>query len=370
MREKIRVLHAADLHMDSPFEALSEEKAAIRRSEQRMLLRSIAVLAKEREADIVLLAGDLLDSGSAYRETARTLCQALAEIEAPVFIAPGNHDFYSPRSPWATMELPENVRVFRMNGIECVYLPELETEIYGAAFTDEACRPLLRGFMAPENTENRLRILCMHGEVCAGEGKYNAVTEAEIASSGMHYAALGHSHTFSGLRRAGETYYAWPGCAEGRGFDETGEKGVLLTEVCRAGCTAEFIPLAGRQYRRMEIDLTGGKDALEAVLSALPEDAKRDIYKITLYGETFTAPKTEQIRAALADKVFALRLRDETRPEADLWAGAQEDSLRGEFLRRMREKLDAAADEETKNRLLLALRFGLAAMENAEEPRG
>ena len=36
----------------------------------------------------------------------------------------------------------------------------------------------------------------------------------------------------------------------------------------------------------------------------------------------------------------------------------------------LREKLDAAADAETKNHLMLALRFGLAAMENAEEPRG
>lgn len=370
MRDRIRVLHAADLHMDSPFEALSGEKAAIRRAEQRALLGKIAELAREREVDLVLLAGDLLDSGSAYRETALMLRQTLAEMEAKVFIAPGNHDFYSPRSVWALLELPENVHVFRSNEIECVSLPELDTEVFGAAFTEESCPALLRDFTPPENPENRLRVMCLHGEVGSGEGKYNPMTEAQLASGGMHYVALGHIHACSGLRHAGATCYAWPGCAEGRGFDECGEKGVYITEITRGGCSAEFVPIAARQYHRLEVDLSGGKDALEAVLQALPECAERDIFRIALRGETATAPKTEQLRAVLSERVFALRLRDETRPETDIWARAEEDSLRGEFLRRMREKLDSATDETARARLLMALRFGLAAMDNAEEPRG
>ena len=43
----IRILHAADLHLDSPFNALSEEKAALRRREQRELLRSLARIRAE-----------------------------------------------------------------------------------------------------------------------------------------------------------------------------------------------------------------------------------------------------------------------------------------------------------------------------------
>ena len=31
----VKILHAADLHMDSPFDALTEEKAVERRREQR-----------------------------------------------------------------------------------------------------------------------------------------------------------------------------------------------------------------------------------------------------------------------------------------------------------------------------------------------
>ena len=96
---KIRILHAADLHLDSPFEGLSAGKAAVRRSEQRELLGRLSALARTEQADLVLLRGDLLDSGRPYFETGEELIRALGRIGAPVFIAPGNHDFYSPQSP-------------------------------------------------------------------------------------------------------------------------------------------------------------------------------------------------------------------------------------------------------------------------------
>ena len=369
MKETIRVLHGADLHLDSPFEGLSESKAALRRQEQRALLGRIAALAREKAADIVLLAGDLLDTGSAYAETASALCQALESMRVPVFIAPGNHDFFAPRSPWTKLELPKNVYVFRENRITGVYLPELDAEIYGAAFTDESCPNLLRDFLPAENAENRLRLMCIHGEVGSGEGKYDPITERDIAQSGMHYVALGHSHSCSGLKKAGNSYYAWPGCAEGRGYDETGDKGVLLTEISRDGAKAEFIPVAGRLYHRFSVDVTDSSDLLSTLLSALPETAARDCFRITLTGETDFAPETERLHSALEEKVFALRLKDETRPKKNVWAELNADTLRGEFLRRMQQKIEAAQEGTERETLYAALRFALAAMDKGEEPR-
>ena len=57
----------------------------------------------------MLLAGDLLDSDSTYAETAEALASSLGSISVPVFISPGNHDFYSPRSPYARVRFPENI---------------------------------------------------------------------------------------------------------------------------------------------------------------------------------------------------------------------------------------------------------------------
>ena len=132
---KIKILHSADLHLDSPFQGLTAGKAAIRRAEQRQLLSALGALAREEKADIVLLAGDLLDSGNTYCETGEELARCLGQMEMPVFISPGNHDWYSPKCPYARLKLPENVHVFTKPEIEYVELPELGCVVHGAAFT-------------------------------------------------------------------------------------------------------------------------------------------------------------------------------------------------------------------------------------------
>ena len=106
----LKILHAADFHLDSPFAALSEEQAVLRRKEQRQLLRSLAEAAAG--ADLVLLPGDLLDSGVCHLETVEALEEFLNSLPGRVFVAPGNHDYYAPESPWDRMELRDNVHIF------------------------------------------------------------------------------------------------------------------------------------------------------------------------------------------------------------------------------------------------------------------
>ena len=45
----LHILHAADLHLDAPFAALTAEQARQRRSEQRLLLDALADTAIERD---------------------------------------------------------------------------------------------------------------------------------------------------------------------------------------------------------------------------------------------------------------------------------------------------------------------------------
>ena len=134
--KELRILHTADLHMDSPFEGLGASKASVRRGEQRDLLGRIAALAVSEQVDLVLFSGDLLDSDNTFYETGEELIRALRRISVPVFIAPGNHDFYSERSPYARLKLPENIHIFSENEIRCVDCASLGFRVYGAAFTD------------------------------------------------------------------------------------------------------------------------------------------------------------------------------------------------------------------------------------------
>ena len=66
-------LHAADSHLDSAFGALTARQAAGRRRESRELGFRLANYVNQNNVDLVLLAGDLFDSGSAFRETGEQL---------------------------------------------------------------------------------------------------------------------------------------------------------------------------------------------------------------------------------------------------------------------------------------------------------
>ena len=361
----VRILHAADLHLDSPFEALSGAQAAQRRREQRDLLRALPELAKAHGAQIILLAGDLLDSGSPYPETAKALAETFAGCAAEVFLAPGNHDYYSAGAPYARLTFSENVHIFRTQRIEAIALPELGVRVWGAAFTDSRCPALLRGFSVPKEP-GMLDVLCMHAEVGNPASAYNPVSAADLAHSGLDYAAFGHTHRFGGVQRAGDTVYAWPGCMEGRGFDETGEKGVLLVDVAAGNVQARFLPVPGRRYELLRVDVTDA-DPVQAVRAALPEEAARNIYRIVLTGETDRAPNPAALRAALEEQVFAMQLRDETRARRDLWARAGEGTLRGQFLAQLKQKYDAADSDRDRETIVMAARWGLAALDYDEE---
>ena len=63
------------------------------------------------------------------------VAQALGEMAVPVFIAPGNHDFYGPQSPYARVNWPGNVHIFTTPDLESVELPDLNCVVHGCAFT-------------------------------------------------------------------------------------------------------------------------------------------------------------------------------------------------------------------------------------------
>ena len=358
----LTILHASDFHLDSPFAALTEEQAILRRREQRVLLRELAQAAQG--ADLVLLPGDLLDSELCYGETAEALAEFLDALPGQVFIAPGNHDYYAPLSPYFRMARKENIHIFTEPVPEAVPLPSLGVTVWGAAFTSFRSKGLLRGFVAPKDGSTHIMVL--HGDVDPVSGDYGPISESEIASSGLGYLALGHIHSYSGLRQSGNTYWAYSGCLMGRGFDETGAKGCLRVTLDGERCQAQFVPLSGRQYHILPVDVTDAADIPSAVRAALPEDAKEHIFRVLLRGEWPEKPNIEALWEALKPCCHQLELRDETRIQADIWDAVSEDSLRGCFLRVLKEKYLEASGEE-KAKIMLAARFGLAALDYRED---
>lgn len=356
----MKVLHAADLHLDSPFAGVSPEQAALRRAEQRTLLERLGEECRSRGCELLLLAGDLFDGAHVYRDTLEALCGVLGRCGAQVLIAPGNHDPLLPGSPYFSVRWPDNVHIFKEQAITAVEFPELGCRVYGAGFRSEHCGALLEGFRAKNDGLTELMVL--HGDATGGRD-YDPVSPAQIAASGLRYLALGHIHR-RGELRVGGTLCAWPGCAMGRGFDETGEKGVLEVTIEPERCRLDFVPLGARRYEILECP--AGEDPLRAVCEALPQNTQDDIYRILLTGES-AGVDLPALQSALEGRFFALELRDRTVPPLDLWAGMDEDTLRGRFLKKMRALYDGAADD-SRERVLFAVRTGLALFDGREAP--
>lgn len=359
-----KILHAADFHLDSAFRALPEEKARLRRQESRQLPGRLVDWANDHGAELLLLAGDLFDSDQLYSQTAEELAAALGRFRGVCVIAPGNHDWLSPRSPYRQDIWPENVHIFRSRDIECLPLPQYGCTVYGAAFTSpEEAESGLAGFQP--RRDGTAQILLLHGEAGSRESHYRPIAPEELANIGVDYLALGHVHACSGMNRSGDCTWAYPGCPEGRGFDELGDKGFLFGEVEPGRAELHFVPLAGRRYQMVAVDLTEAEDVLAAIRRSLPPDTQNDIYRIRLQGQVEQPPRLERLQQELAGDFFQLELRDETRPREDIWAACGEDSLRGQFLLRLRQEYDTA-DESRRHLIEQAARYGLAAMDNRE----
>lgn len=352
----IKLLHAADFHLDSAFSALPPDRASQRRQEQRLALQALSGLCREHGCDAVLLSGDLFDGVRVYRDTLDALRQFFADCGADVYIAAGNHDYLSPGSPYLTERWPENVHLFPSEKITKYEQGQLH--IYGASFTAPEMPPLLEGFHAED--PQAVNVMVLHGEL-SPNSPYAPLTTAQIAASGLQYLALGHVHAES-CACAGKTTYAYPGCLMGRGFDECGQKGALLVTLDGCECRTEFLPIPTRRYELLEVP--AGDDPLAAVLAALPEDTQNDCYRILLTGESdpVALPSLER---TLTPRFYSLSLRDRTLPKTNLWAGCGEDTLRGHFLQELKAAYDIA-DERTRRILAQSARMTLALMDGRE----
>jgi len=363
----VRVLHASDFHLDSAYGGLSPEQARQRRQESRDLVRSMVDYGNDHGAQLLLLAGDLLDSDAVYGQTGAELSAALSAFRGEVVIAPGNHDYYTAGSPYATTLWSENVHIFTSPAMERIAFPQYGCVVYGGAFTEgEVTERGLSGFSVRPEDGELTKIGLLHGEVGSKDSHYRPISVEDIAKSGLDYLALGHVHRYDGVQTAGAVSYAYCGCLEGRGFDELGEKGFLLGDIGAGTVAMRFIPFARRHYCIHSVDVTG-RDLGEAIMESLPPRTEDDLYRIILTGERSAEEEDlSALEQQLSPKFYQLELRDNRTARRDIWAGCGEDSLRGIFLQKMKQRLEAAESDGERRKIELAVRFGADALDGRE----
>ena len=351
----MKILHSADWHLDAPLSGRSEDEARFLRQELRKIPAKVVECAKRENCQMLLLAGDLFD-GAYTQDTYRTVYEALEEVQIPVFITPGNHDFCAPSSPYMAEHWPENVHIFTHPVMESVYLEKLDCTVYGAGYEAMDCPALLEGFKA--EGEGSWQIGVLHGDATTSS-PYCPVSAQQVRLSGLHYLALGHIHK-TGSFRSGDALCAWPGCPMGHGYDESGIKGVIVLTLDEQ-IDAQFLPLDTPRFFDEAVDV--GENPADALAALLPATATDDFYRVTLTGYA------DELNTAELEKAYAhirhLQLRDKTVPEKELWSAVGEDNLMGMYFGLLKDGLDT--DSERLQRCLkLAARISRQILDGQE----
>ncbi len=367
MLNKVKFLHTADLHLGA---ALSSSTAgAERRQEALLTMESLFALSKEKEIPLLLISGDLLENNSVEPKFFESFIRCVAENpDITVVFAAGNHDPLTADSPFLFGTLPENLLVLGTED-ECIELKALPVRIYGRSF-HSVYMAGKNNFSLPVPQDDKLNIMVLHGELGSDlSGGYNTITSSFLTMSGMDYVALGHIHQFLTPQKLGSTFFAYPGTPEPHGFDEDGAKGVILGTLSKGNLVFEFYPTARRRYETIEVNIENCKttiDICSAVLSSLEnrfgEEYSKNFYKVILKGAISEDINIDldEIRTRLTEKVYFIKLRDNTEPELCFETLKKENTLRGRFVRLMLDKI-TAAEENEKEKLNRALIIGLKA---------
>ena len=365
----MKIIHCADIHLDSPFTVSDPAEAEKRRTSLRSAFSSLVLYAKTSGCELFIISGDLFDDESITKDTSLMLCKEMSSISGCRFvIAPGNHDPYTQSSPYKLIKWPDNVYIFTKPTLEFFDFPEINTRVYGYAFTgDTMTQDPLTGFCAED--KSKINILAAHCDLDKTLSYYAPVTKYDLAECGCEYAALGHIHTGTPVEKTGGTLYAYSGCIEGRDFGETGYKGAIVGEVSKSAAELRHVRFSAKRYEKTECDVSGASclsDCAQTISEKCASYGEDTLLRIVLTGITSTSffADNEQIRKIVTRPCY-VEIKDDTLAMLDAKNLKEDKSLAGEFFRSLEPKL-LSQDPEEKKTASLALKYGLRAINKME----
>lgn len=364
---KVKILQAGDLHFDTPFKDLSRNIALISKEELLEVFSKIINICIEDSVDILLLTGDIFDNLTVDKKTLVFITSELERIwNIRVFIAPGNHDPYNEKSFYKMIEWPDNVHIFK-GAMESVTLEDLGVVIWGAAFTSNHINKSIIKNIYINN--KYINIMTIHGDISNNEGgnDYNPITLKDIESSNMDYIAIGHRHNYSGILRERNTCYAYAGCPQGRGFDELGDKGIIIGEVFKGAVNLKFLKTSKRNYYVIDVDisnLVSYEEIKDKIVSSIEEtERKNNLYKIILRGEidSYIKLNEEIILEKIKEYFYFVKIVDKTGVKLDFDKISKDYSIKGVFAKKLLEENEL--DDEI---IKMALKIGIQCLSNEE----
>lgn len=405
----VKLIHTADLHLDSAFRSrFTKEEAENRRQKQLMAWKELLSFAVEKKVQGILIAGDLFESPVVSHGTMDFFLSTISEHpEISFFYLRGNHDTentfcYQENLPKNLFLFSEKGKKYRLNdrlllagveyGTKDISFGENEGATQGAGQAAEqgvgqenahGAEVLSKSESESEEESKFLKlkeedcnILLLHGALYQGTPKGEAVQGEEgiflknLEKLPLSYIALGHIHKGGEGKLNNGALWAYPGCLQGRGFDEEGERGFLYLKVEeeKKEIRKEFIPIKQGEFRILEIELLEDEGTLGCLKKIEVEMEKAGIVKedslrIILKGKKGLEQERNlrYLQLQLQDSVFFLEIRDECELSWNREEAMKEKSLKGEFLRVL-----AAADNLSKEEQEEIIALGMGLLQGGE----
>ena len=308
----LRIVHAADCHLDAPCQSLDARVRARVRAAEREAFTRLCDLAIAREVDALVLAGDLFDGSSVRLATRMWLVNELARVCADgihVVVASGNHDPGSRISELA-IDWPSE-RFLLADGPDPVRVELAGGTIVAVGHAHERLADNL-AVLLPPAPDSVASVAVLHAQVIGSIGardRYAPCTPEDLAERGYGYIALGHVHLRQPAVADPPAWYA--GCLQAHDIGEPGRKGAIVATIEADGrVELEFVPLAPVRFERVELvdpECAPSKlaDLVRAELGELgPEEL---IVRVVLRGRSAlaTALRDPEQLASICDELTA-----------------------------------------------------------------
>ncbi len=362
----MRLIHCADLHLGAALTThLDIKRAKERREELLATLGKIIQMAREVQACAILIAGDLFDTSRVTQTTRRYVGDLVRQNNDLQFIyVSGNHDrdvspLFDDNGP------PKNWTDLSGNDWKSFVINEGDETVTVSGLSNLTNRsryktvPKIDGF----------HIVMLHGEVSHTASVANdMISLPRLEERGISYLALGHEHSYREDRLGADGIWCYCGCPEGRGFDECGEKGVVMLEVhpnqTRA-LTTSFLPIATRTLHQISvnIDTCAGMHEMVAMIQERTADIPAsDMVSVTLVGEISPEVSVDEgmLQTLLQERFFVCRIENHTTLALQIDSYRYDISLKGEFIRTV---MAAKLSPQERDRIIVC---GLRALRGEE----
>lgn len=294
-------LHAADLHLDTPFTNVGGFPDAIGDALREASLEAWANLVEEasrRRVAFVLLAGDLYDGAQRGLRAQRAFLQGvtrLADEGIRTFLVHGNHDPVV--EGWSAIrDLPELVTSFPTHQVGSVAFEAggEQVVVHGISYATAATTENL-ALRFPAADRPGFHVGLLHANVggpTTGHRDYSPCSVEDLRRTGYQYWALGHVHGRRVLCE-GEPWVVYPGNLQGRSTKPTeqGPKGAVVVSVSH-GVAAAPEPVALDRIRFQDLsisidryrDVAGLLDQLERLADPGAHQGRSLVVRATIEG--------------------------------------------------------------------------------------